>query len=94
MYMEICTQVFIVIRDTFHYMDSHGAWVVNFKAGRRLEKLELCSVPMGHYGDPSRSGQVCQGLGPEGSGIAKLQAGLDPGCKVWARASLEASLGP
>lgn len=67
---------------------------MNFKAGRMLEKSEPCPVPTGRCRDPSSSGQVCRGLGPEGSGKATLQAGLGPSCKVWARASLEASLGP
>lgn len=62
---------------------------MNFKAGRMLEKSKPCSALTGRCGDPSSSGHVCGGLGPEGSGKAKLQAGLGPGCKVWARAYLE-----
>lgn len=52
MYMELCTQVFAVIHGIFHYMYSNGARVMNFEAGRALEKLESCSAPRGRCGDP------------------------------------------
>lgn len=85
MYMELCTQVFIVIHGIFRYMYSNGARVMNFEAGRALEKLESCSAPRGRCGDPRDSRQVGLGLGPGGSGKDKLQAArLGPG-QVWKR---------
>lgn len=83
--MELCTQVFIVIHGIFRYMYSNGARVMNFEAGRALEKLESCSAPRGRCGDPRDSRQVGPGLGPGGSGKDKLQAArLGPG-QVWKR---------
>lgn len=45
---------------------------MKFKAGRRMKKLEPCRAPLEHCGDPSSCRQACGGLGPEGSGKAKL----------------------
>lgn len=61
MYMEICTQVFIVIHGIFHYMYSKGARIMHLKAGRRLEKLEPRSVPRGRCRDPAAVGRSASG---------------------------------
>lgn len=85
MYMELCTQVFAVIHGIFHYMYSNGARVMNFEAGRALEKLESCSAPRGRCGDPrERQGGGRGAWPPGGSGKDELQAaslGPGRGCK-------------
>lgn len=92
MYMELCTRVFTVIHGTFHYMCSNSAQVMNFKADRTLEKLEPRTAPRGHCGDPGGRGWW-RGWVPRAPGKLSCRQAWVPPCKVWARTSLEASLG-